>query len=130
MKLLRGGKEMSVFARIIVILVSLICFFIMWLEMFSWEKSGKKFFPEPEPGYFHKTVSMAANQGLYNGFLGAGMIWSAFMGNKGPAVSTAVFFLACMIIAGIYGAVTVTKGILIKQAAPAAVALAIVLLAG
>ncbi|MCI1723264.1 MAG: DUF1304 domain-containing protein [Lachnospiraceae bacterium] len=121
---------MSVFARIIVTLVGLMCFFIMGLEMFSWEKSGARFFPEPEPGYFHKTVSMAANQGLYNGFLGAGMIWSVFMGNRGQAVSTAVFFLACMVIAGIYGAVTVTKGILLKQAAPAAIALVLVLLAG
>jgi|GEM_PF-157933 len=126
----REGKKMSVIAKIVLLLMGAMCFLIMGLEMFFWEKSGSKFFPEPEPGFFHKTGVMAANQGLYNGFLGAGMIWSVFIADHGQAVSTAGFFLACMVIAGIYGGFTATRKILLKQALPAAAALAIVLAAG
>lgn len=114
---------MSVVSVVFVCLVALESFFTMFIEMFAWEKKGGDFFPEPEPGFFAKTTSMAANQGLYNGFLGAGLVWSALTGQP----NAAVFFLACIVIAGVYGAATVTKSIFVKQALPALIALAIVL---
>ena len=121
---------MATVAMVLVVLVALLHLYFLVLEMFLWTRPlGLKTFRNT-PEKAETTRVLAANQGLYNGFLGAGMIWSVFIGDHGQAVSTAGFFLACMVIAGIYGGFTATKKILLKQALPAAAALAIVLAVG
>jgi len=72
---------------------------------------------------------LAANQGLYNGFLAAGLVWGLFHGNPGFAFQIKTFFLLCVIVAGIYGAATVSRRILYVQAAPAVLALILLWLA-
>lgn len=77
---------------------------------------------------FKPTKGLAANQGLYNGFLSAGLIWSFFIEDKTWSQNVAVFFLGCVIVAGIYGALTASKKIFLVQALPAIIALALLLL--
>ncbi len=97
--------------------------------MFAWETTGKRVFKNALPEeLFKPTKKMAANQGLYNGFLAAGLIWSFFISNPEWKHHIALFFLACVVIAGVYGALTASKRILIVQALPAAMALVLVLM--
>ena len=110
---------MSVYMKILVSLIAAEHLFILWIEMFAWTGKGKKFFPNLNADFFEKTKSMAANQGLYNGFLSAGLIWSAVISNSIWAYAVATFFLCCVIVAGIYGAATSSKSIFLKQALPA-----------
>ncbi len=96
------------------------------LEMFLWTTpTGIKFFGLT-PEFAEQSKAIAANQGLYNGFLAAGLIWSLF--RKDDALSIQVFFLTCVLVAGIFGAVTAKASILFVQGAPALLALALVLL--
>jgi putative membrane protein len=90
---------MKILSETLILLVALLHFYILWLEMFAWTTMGKKTFRSFPPELFEKTKSFAANQGLYNGFLAAGLVWSLFI--KDPAWSSHVasFFLACIIIA-------------------------------
>ncbi len=117
-------------AKILVVLVAVEHLYILWLEMFAWTTRGKKVFRSLAPELFEKTRSLAANQGLYNGFLAAGLIWSLLISNKEWAENIALFFISCVFIAGVYGGITTMRAILVKQALPAAVALLAVLLAG
>ncbi len=114
-------------ADIVVALVALSHIGFMLLEMFFWDKPlGRKIF-RLKPEQAAATRVLAANQGLYNGFLAAGLIWGLV-----PSVHSddiRIFFLSCVVIAGVYGAVTVNRRIVAVQAAPAAVGLALVLLA-
>jgi len=119
---------MEIFANILVGLVALEHLYILYLEMFAWETKGKKVFKTLKPELFTPTRVLAANQGLYNGFLSAGLIWSFFITDKTWSANVAVFFLACVIVAGIYGAVTASKKIFFIQGLPALVALAVVLM--
>jgi putative membrane protein len=97
----------------------------MFIEMFLWNTAtGRKLFRMDE-SYAKRSASLAANQGLYNGFLAAGLLW-ALLGTGGN--DALVFFLSCIIIAGIYGAITATRTILWIQALPAAIALGLLLL--
>ena len=109
-------------ANILVGLVALIHLYILVLEMFLWDtpKGRKTFGLTPEFSAASKTL--AANQGLYNGFLAAGLVWGLYLG--GPGFGIKVFFLACVLVAGLYGAMTVGRRILFVQALPAALALA------
>lgn len=93
--------------------------YIMWIEMFSWTKKGKEVFKSIPEDLFEKTKGLAANQGLYNGFLAAGLIWSLFEKNIEFSRSISLFFLSCVSIAGIYGAISADKKIFFKQALPA-----------
>ncbi len=97
--------------------------YILWFEMFAWETRGKKVFSHFPGRLFAETKSMAANQGLYNGFLAAGLIWTFFIQDQYWFENVAIFFLSCVSIAGIYGAFTVDKKIFFVQALPALVAL-------
>ena len=108
-------------------LVVLIHLYIVYLEMFAWEapRTRKAFGTTAE--FAAQTKVLAANQGLYNGFLAAGLIWGLWLGEAGFAVKT--FFLACVLVAGLYGAATASKRILYVQALPAVLAL-IALFAG
>lgn len=110
---------MNVLSQIIIGLVAFIHIYILWLEMFVWTSVGKKVFKTIPEDMFDKTKVMAANQGLYNGFLAAGLIWSLLITDEVWSINTAMFFLNCVLIAGIYGAFTVSKKIFFVQAMPA-----------
>jgi putative membrane protein len=117
----------STLASIVVALVGLIHVYILVLEMFLWDKpTGLRAFRQtPESAAASKVL--AANQGLYNGFLAAGLFWGLALGGQGTAVK--VFFLGCVLVAGLYGAATVGRKILYVQALPAALGLALLALA-
>lgn len=95
--------------------------------MFAWTTLGKKIFRNFPSDLFEPTKSMAANQGLYNGFLAAGLIWTYFITDVNWSDHIALFFLACVAIAGIYGALTVTKKIFFIQAMPALITILLIL---
>jgi len=114
-------------AEAFVALVALLHLYFLVLEMFLWDKPlGLKTFRQSAAEAAASKV-LAANQGLYNGFLAAGLAWGIALGAAG--VSIKLFFLGCVIVAGIFGAATVGKKILFVQALPAAIAMALVLLA-
>jgi len=96
--------------------------------MFAWASRGPKVFRGFPKDLFEPTKAMAANQGLYNGFLAAGLIWTFFIQDPLWRINVAIFFLTCVAVAGIYGAMTADKKILYVQTVPALVALALVLL--
>jgi putative membrane protein len=112
---------MELAANIVVALVAAIHIYILVLEMFLWTKpAGMKAFGLTPQGA-ELTKTLAANQGLYNGFLAAGLFWGLSLGAAGLSVK--VFFLLCVLVAGVYGAMTASKKILFVQAAPAALGL-------
>ena len=113
-------------ATILVLLVALLHVYILVLEMFRWEAPRtRKIFGNDEE-FAARTRVMAANQGLYNGFLAAGLFWGLLQGDAGQSVI--LFFLLCVLVAGIYGAMTAMRRILYIQAVPAAVTILAVLL--
>lgn len=119
---------MSLFAKIMVGLVALEHLYILWLEMFAWTTRGKKTFKNFPEDLFEKTKALAANQGLYNGFLAAGLAWSLLIGDPAWAHNVALFFASCVAVAGVYGAATASRTILVVQALPAFVTIAALLL--
>jgi putative membrane protein len=108
-------------AIVLTALIAVLHFYIMILEMFLWEtpRARKAFGTTAEFAKASKTL--AANQGLYNGFLAAGLVWSLWLGDAGR--STTLFLLVCILVAGVYGAATASMRILFIQAVPAALAL-------
>ena len=113
-------------ANIFTGLVALIHLCIVVLEMFLWDTPrGRKAFGTSE-AFARESKVLAANQGLYNGFLAAGLIWGIWLGEAGDPVK--VFFLLCVAVAGAYGAATVGIRILFVQTVPALLALAVVIL--
>jgi putative membrane protein len=113
-------------ANIVVALVGLLHVYILVLEMFLWDKpAGLRAFRQTQAAATASKV-LAANQGLYNGFLAAGLFWGLTLGAAGFGVK--VFFLLCVAIAGLYGAATVGRKILFIQAVPAAVGLGLLLM--
>ncbi len=117
---------MHLIANILVGLVALLHVYFLVLEMFLWDKPfGRKVF-NLTPEFAAASQSLAANQGLYNGFLAAGLLWGLSLGASGTSIK--LFFLACVIVAGVYGALTVSRKILFIQALPAAIALILLLL--
>lgn len=115
---------MSLIVNLAVGIVALLHVYFMVLEMFLWNKpSGRKVFGLSRE-FAEQTASLAANQGLYNGFLAAGLIWSLVF--PPLAYPLQIFFLGCIIIAGVYGSITANRKILIVQALPATVALILV----
>ena len=116
---------MSIIANVLVALVALLHLYFLVLEMFLWDKpAGLRAFGHSAQAAAASKV-LAANQGLYNGFLGAGLVWGLLLGPMGRAVI--LFFLGCVIVAGVFGAATAARKILFIQAVPAAVAMALVL---
>jgi putative membrane protein len=116
-------------ANVLVALVALLHVYFLVLEMFLWTRPlGLKTFRNT-PEKAADSAVLAANQGLYNGFLAAGLIWGLAHGVSGFALEIKTFFLLCVIVAGIYGAATVSRRILYIQAAPAAIALILLWLA-
>lgn len=115
--------ELRLLAGALVALVALLHVGFLVLEMFFWDHHvGRKVF-RLEPEFATRSASLAANMGLYNGFLAAGLVW----GLVGVRNDVIIFFLCCVIVAGIYGGITVKKTIFITQGVPALLALALVL---
>lgn len=110
---------MELVLKIEIGIVALLHLYFLWLEMFVWTTTGKKVFRSLPENMFEKTKSMAANQGLYNGFLAAGLIWSFFITDPAWSHNVALFFLSCVLIAGLYGAYSVDKKIFFVQGLPA-----------
>lgn len=110
---------MNILSQIIIGFVAFIHLCILWLEMFAWTTKAPKVFTYFPKELFPKTKTMAANQGLYNGFLAAGLIWTFFISDEIWSKNIALFFLSCVAVAGIYGAYTVSKRILFVQTIPA-----------
>jgi len=116
---------MDILTTIAISIVILLHILFMVLEMFFWNTPlGRKTFALKED-FARQSATLAANQGLYNGFLAAGLIWGLLSSN---GFDTLIFFLGCIIIAGIYGAITANRSILFLQALPAAIAMALLLL--
>ena len=116
---------MALIADVAVSVVALLHLYFLVLEMFFWDKPlGRRVFGLTQE-LATATKALAANQGLYNGFLVAGLVWGLVLGAGGFAVK--VFFLACVIVAGVFGAVTANRKILWVQALPGTIALALVM---
>lgn len=118
---------MQTVATVATVLIGALHIYILVLEMFLWNTPrGRQAFGLT-PEFAEASKVLAANQGLYNGFLAAGLLWGAWLGPAGDSIK--VFFLLCVVVAGLYGAVTASRKILFVQALPGAIALALVLLA-
>jgi putative membrane protein len=116
----------STIANIGVGLIAIVHIYILVLEMFLWDKpTGLRAFGQTQEAAASSKV-LAANQGLYNGFLAAGLFWGLSLGATGTGVK--VFFLSCVLVAGLYGAATASRKILFVQAVPAAIGLVLLLL--
>ncbi|WP_420320714.1 DUF1304 domain-containing protein [Flagellimonas sp.] len=115
-------------AKFFIVLVAILHLYFLWLEMFAWTTKAKKVFRSFPEDLFEPTKTLAANQGLYNGFLSAGLIWSLLIQNPEWQSYVALFFLSCVAIAGIYGALTASKKIFTVQALPALIGIVLLLL--
>ena len=123
------GGIMTYIANIFVALVAALHIYFLILEMFLWTKPmGLKTFGN-SPAKAKDTAVLAANQGLYNGFLAAGLIWGLLHPAAAFGFQIKIFFLACVIVAGLYGGYSVSKRIIMVQALPAAIALVLLWLA-
>jgi putative membrane protein len=115
---------MNIVAQVLIAVVALEHCYIMWLEMFMWTRPlGRKTFSTVPTDMFDKTKALAANQGLYNGFLAAGLAWSLFIKDPAWGTNVASFFLCCIVVAGVFGALTAMKRIFYIQSLPAIAAL-------
>ena len=120
---------MQIAASAVAIVVALLHLYFLVLEMFLWTtKRGLKTFGMT-PEQAAQTATLAKNQGLHNGFLSAGLIWSVVASEPSMAFQIRLFFLGCVIVAGVYGAATVSKRILFVLALPAAVGVVLAVLA-
>jgi putative membrane protein len=116
-------------AAVLVFLVAALHIYILVLEMFLWRTPrGLRSFGMTQ-AVADSSAKLAANQGLYNGFLAAGLLWGLFAYGIGPGRAIITFFLACIIVAGLYGGATVNRRIVMIQSVPAAIALVLVWLA-
>jgi len=114
-------------ANVLVALMALLHVYILVLEMFLWTTPrGRRAFGTT-PEFAEQSKVLASNQGLYNGFLAAGLVWGLALGLAGFGVK--LFFLGCILVAGLYGGFTATRKILFIQAVPAAVSIGFLLLA-
>lgn len=113
-------------ASVLVGLIAALHVYILVLEMFLWEAPRTRAVFGTSAEFAAQSKVLAGNQGLYNGFLAAGLVWALWLGAEGRGV--ALFFLGCVLIAGIYGAATASRRILLVQALPSALAIVAVLL--
>ena len=119
---------MEITLNILIGLVALLHLYFLYFEMFAWTTKGPKIFRNFPKDLFEPTKSMAANQGLYNGFLAAGLLWTYFITDPNWSDYIALYFLGCVVVAGTYGALTVSKKIFFIQAMPALLAIILVLI--
>lgn len=120
---------MNLAIQILTAVIALFHVYILWLEMFAWTTRGVKVFGSKAfpTDLFPKTKTLAANQGLYNGFLAAGLIWSFLIEDPVWSENVRLFFLSCVGVAGIYGGLTASRKILIVQALPALLTILLIL---
>ncbi len=118
---------MEIVIKILTGLVAVLHFYFLWLEMFVWTTKGPKVFKTIPAAQFAVTKVMAGNQGLYNGFLAAGLVWGLLITNAEWQHNVSLFFLTCVAVAGIYGAATVSKRIFFIQALPALLTIVLLL---
>jgi putative membrane protein len=119
------GTTMTMAANIAITIVALLHAYFLVLEMFLWDKPfGRRIF-KTTPEFAAASKALAANQGLYNGFLAAGLVWGLALGT--PGVDVKVFFLACVVVAGLFGGATVNRNIMFVQAVPGIIGLALLL---
>lgn len=116
-------------ALILVGLIAALHFYIAYFEMFAWEERGPAVFPDFPPDLFSQTVVLALNQGLYNGFLAVGLVWSLLIKDRQWQENVALCFLLFVAIAGIVGAASASPRILMIQTLPAAVAMLLLFVA-
>jgi putative membrane protein len=114
---------MSIISIILIALIAILHLYILWFEMFAWTSRGPKIFSSFPKDLFEPTKAMAANQGLYNGFLSAGLIWSLLISDPIWAPRIAICFLLFVAVAGVYGSMTASRRILYVQTVPAVLAL-------
>jgi len=115
---------MHIISKILIGLIALFHSYIMIFEMFMWESRGPKVFTSFPEDLFSQTTTLAANQGLYNGFLAAGLLWALLLvKDENWKRNIATFFLLCVFVAGIFGGYTASKNIYFVQALPAFLAL-------
>lgn len=119
---------MEILTYIVIGLIAALHLYFLWFEMFAWETTGRKIFRQMPKEMFPKTKVLAANQGLYNGFLVAGLVWSRVIIDPVWADKIALFFLTCVLIAGIFGAITASKKIFYVQGLPALVGIVLILI--
>ncbi len=117
---------MAMLLPIVIGCVALLHFYFLWLEMFAWTSKGPKVFKKFPKELFEPTKAMAAIQGVYNGFLAAGLIWTFFIANVEWKNNISLFFLGCIAVAGMYGALSVGRRIFFIQALPALLAIALI----
>lgn len=111
-------------AGVLISLIAALHMYILVLEMFLWTSPRARRAFGTTPEFAEATKVLAANQGLYNGFLAAGLIWALIAGPQGAGQTPATFFLCCIAVAGVYGAATASRRILFIQTVPALIALA------
>ncbi len=119
---------MAIAVNILLGLIILIHLYIVWFEMFAWTSRGPKVFRSFSKDLFPKTKTLAANQGLYNAFLVAGLVWTFVIHDVVWKTNVSLFFLSCVSIAGVYGALTAERKIFFVQAMPAIIALVLILI--
>ena len=123
-----GRRKMNLFINFLVGLIAVLHIGFLYLEMFLWNTpKGHKIF-KLDPTFAEQSAALASNQGLYNGFLAAGLIWSLMTPNTAFGFQLKLFFAACVFVAGLYGWMTVSKTILFAQALPAGALLLLLLL--
>ena len=119
---------MEIAIKIVIGLVAILHLYFLYFEMFAWETTGRRIFRQFPADLFPKTKALAANQGLYNGFLVAGLAWSLNISDPIWADKVALFFLGCVLVAGVYGAFTASKKIFWVQGFPALIGIGLILL--
>jgi putative membrane protein len=122
------SATVTLIARILTGIIAAEHLYFLWLEMFAWTTRGPKVFKHLPSAAFRHTKPMAANQGLYNGFLAAGLIWTFFITDIYWRQHISFFFLGCVAIAGCYGAYSISKKIFFIQALPAIITVTLLLL--
>ncbi|MDC7993909.1 DUF1304 domain-containing protein [Altibacter sp. HG106] len=119
---------MELLINLLIGLIALLHAYFLYFEMFAWATTGPRIFRGFPKDFFASTRAMAANQGLYNGFLVAGLLWTFFIEDPLWWARVSIFFLTCVVIAGIFGGLTASKKIFVVQALPAITALALLLI--
>jgi len=113
----------DIMTQILIGIVAALHLYFCYFEIFQWGKTGPKLLNSRDEDFFKNTKAMMANQGLYNSFLAAGLIWSLLCKNQVMSFYLSIFFLSCVVIAGIFGSFTVSRRIFYIQALPALIAL-------
>tara|TARA_R110002074_G_scaffold352272_1_gene523606 strand:+ start:175755 stop:176114 length:360 start_codon:yes stop_codon:yes gene_type:complete len=119
---------LEILIKILIGFIAFLHLYFFYFETFSWTTKGPKIFKSFPKDLFPKTKSMMANQGFYNGFLAAGLIWTFFIENQAWQNNVALFFLSCVSVAGIVGSITVSKKIFFIQALPSIICLLFLLI--